>query len=190
MSELPHDAGPVLLRLARSAIAAGLRVTSWADDVPLKEDWLRSPGATFVTLTLGGDLRGCIGSLVAHQALGEDVRSNAVSAAFRDPRFPPLSVDEFKQVDIEVSVLSDPEPMTFSGKENALANLRPGVDGVILSARGHRATFLPQVWEELPDPSQFIAHLMRKAGLPADYWAPDIRIDRYQVTAFHEQVDD
>jgi len=153
---------------------------------PRHNPWLDAPGAAFVTLTQDGQLRGCIGSLVAHRSLRDDVASNALAAAFDDPRFPPLRADELARTRIEVSVLSQPVPMSFTSREDALSQLRPGVDGVVLGARGRRATFLPQVWEELPEPEQFIAHLFRKAGLPPTYWGDDVTISRYAVTAFIE----
>ena len=180
----PADAGPVLTGLARAAIAERLGGGRAApSDRP---EWLREPGAAFVTLTAAGRLRGCIGSLVAHRPLGEDVAANARAAAFDDPRFAPVRAGELAGLHIEVSVLSPPTPMTFAGKADALAQLRPGVDGVILKAGYHRATFLPQVWEELPEPEQFIAHLMAKAGLPAHHWDDGVSLDRYTVTAFDE----
>jgi len=186
---LPPDAGLVLTGLARAAIAKKLSLSGHSD-MPGHPDavspWLDAPGAVFVTLTQDGQLRGCIGSLVAHRTLREDVVSNAQAAAFGDPRFPPLRAGEFQGTHIEVSVLSEPEPMPFTSRDDALAQLRPGVDGVILSAGIHRATFLPQVWEELPDKEQFIGHLFRKSGLPANYWGDDVRISRYTVTAFEE----
>jgi len=181
---VPEDGGGVLTTLARSAIAAGLGLGAMRPtDSPA---WLREPGAAFVTLTRGGRLRGCIGSLVAHRPLGEDVASNARAAAFEDPRFPWMRAGELGAVAIEVSILGVPEPMAFDDRADALARLRPGVDGVILTAGHHRATFLPQVWEELPDPEEFIAHLLAKAGLPPSYWGDDVRLERYAVTAFHE----
>lgn len=201
MTTLPDNAGPVLLTLARTSIATALglndrgassprvKLVSDANNPPhdaSDEAWLSQPGASFVTLRIEGALRGCIGSLVAHQPLKEDVRRNARAAAFEDPRFYPLSKEEFEEIDIEVSVLSDPEPMHFTTREEALAMLRPGIDGVVLTASGRRATFLPQVWEELPDRELFIAHLMRKAGLPMDYWDDSVRIERYTVTAYDE----
>jgi len=183
MTALPDNAGVILTGLARNAIARTLGLDS--ADVP-NEEWLSQPGASFVTLRIDEALRGCIGSLVAYQRLGEDVRQNARSAAFEDPRFYPLSREEFEQVRIEVSVLSAPEPMPFSTREEALEKLRPGVDGVILSAARRRATFLPQVWEELPEKEEFIAHLLRKAGLSPTFWDDSVRIERYTVTAFDE----
>jgi len=201
MAPLPDDAGPVLLGLARSAIASTLglhdrvspnvrgKLVSGVNKATLdteNEPWLSEKGASFVTLRIEGELRGCIGSLVAYQPLKDDVRQNSRAAAFEDPRFYPLSVEEFDQIHIEVSVLSAPEPMEFSTREEALAMLRPGVDGVVLSAARRRATFLPQVWEELPDPEEFISHLLRKAGLPPTFWDDSVRIERYTVTAFEE----
>jgi len=204
MTELPEYAGPVLTGLARNAIATtlGLKdlvspnsrsklvssVNMPTPDVE-NEPWLSEKGASFVTLRIGGNLRGCIGSLVAYQPLKDDVRQNARAAAFEDPRFYPLSVKEFEQVHIEVSVLSAPEPMAFSSRDEALEKLRPGVDGVILTAGRRRATFLPQVWDELPDREEFISHLLMKAGLPPTFWDDSVRIERYTVAAFEEPED-
>jgi len=185
MTDLPPDAGPVLTSLARHSIAQRLHVDS---PTPAAPDWLDAPGASFVTLTQHNQLRGCIGSLQAWRSLGDDVTDNARSAAFRDPRFNPLQATELSVTAIEVSVLSAPEPMPFTSREDALAQLRPGIDGVILSALGSRATFLPQVWDELPDPEQFVRHLMRKAGLPPTYWGDDVAISRYTVAAFHDET--
>jgi AmmeMemoRadiSam system protein A len=186
--ELPSGIGPVLTGLARRAIGQRLGVAVAVGETPTAEvaAALEAPGAAFVTLTLGGQLRGCIGSLVAHRPLADDVADNAVAAAFRDPRFPELSVAEFEPLHVEVSVLSAPQPMVFGSQAEALAALRPGVDGVIFEAGWARSTFLPQVWEQLPEPEVFMAHLKRKAGLPAAYWGPDVRLSRYTVTAFEE----
>ncbi len=150
---------------------------------------LSDPGATFVTLTIGGQLRGCIGSLVAHRPLGQDVVANAVSAAFRDPRFPPLSTEEFEDVDVEVSQLTAPQPLWEAGdapsEPAALDMLRPHVDGVVIQYGNHRATFLPQVWDQLPDPVEFMTHLKAKAGLPANFWSRNIQVQTYQVSEHH-----
>ena len=183
----PADAGLVLLPLARAAIARHL-----GPDEPAAPDapWLDAPGACFVTLTSGrapgGALRGCIGSLEARRPLREDVEANAVAAACRDPRFPPLGRAELDDVVMEVSVLSAPTALPAADEAELLARLRPGVDGVVLSACGRRATFLPQVWEQLPDPADFLARLRRKAGLPADYWGRDVVVETYTVTAWQE----
>ncbi len=183
----------VLPTLARNALAAHFGLPERAA-FP-REDGLRGavnpeilqkPGACFVTLTRDGALRGCIGSLEACRPLLDDLRSNALAAALRDPRFPPLTAVELPDVDIEVSVLGTPQALVFSSEAEALAQLHPGIDGVILMAGGRRATFLPQVWEQLPDPAEFIGRLKQKAGLPASYWGPDIRLAIYPVLAIHE----
>jgi len=180
----PDDAGPVLTGLARAAIEQRLDLRD--DLVADRPEWLREPGASFVTLTLDGRLRGCIGSLVAHRPLGQDVASNAQAAAFADPRFRPLRAADVDLVRVEVSVLGPSEPIVFTDRADALRQLRPGVDGVILDAGWHRATFLPQVWDELPDPDEFLRHLLAKADLPPDRWDATIRLARYGVTAFAE----
>ncbi len=182
----PHDAeqGRLLVALARNAIARKLRQSPSTDDQ--HPAWLDEPGAVFVTLTQHGGLRGCIGSLEAHRSLREDIQANAQAAAFDDPRFPPLSEDELDTTRVEVSILSRPEPMHFRDETDFLTQLRPGIDGVILEYGWHRATFLPQVWEQLPEPRQFMANLKRKAGLSADFWSNEIRISRYSVEKFKE----
>jgi len=179
------DVGLALTNLARYSIATALRVPA---PVPADHVWLAAPGASFVTLTQHGQLRGCIGSLQAWRSLRDDVVSNARAAALHDPRFAALKPTELAVTRIEVSVLSAPEPLDFSSREDALAKLRPGIDGVILSASGSRATFLPQVWDELPTPDVFISHLLRKAGLSPSYWSDGIRLSRYTVTAFAEDA--
>nr|NLI50333.1 AmmeMemoRadiSam system protein A [Propionibacterium sp.] len=181
---IPADAGAVLVPLARFAIEDRLGLTRGR--AAPTASWLGEPGATFVTLTKHGELRGCIGSLEAWRGVGEDVASNARAAAFRDPRFPPVRADEVADLRVEVSLLSPATPLTFVDEADAVAQLRPGVDGVILSAAGRRGTFLPQVWEQLPEPGLFLAHLKRKAGLPASYWGPDVRLERYTVTKWTE----
>ena len=175
--------GSTLLQLARSAIAH--RFAGPAPVIPAQPE-LAAPGATFVTLTLGGELRGCIGSLNAHRPLGQDVRDNAVSAALRDPRFPPLTAAEFASVQVEVSLLTEPDFIEFRDEADALAQLVPGRDGVIFFNGCQRATFLPQVWEQLPEPRQFMAALKQKARLPVDFWGPNVMIARYQVQKWHE----
>src|SRR5450830_328878 len=161
---VPDDAGDVLLSAARTAIAQALAATSSHLGTP--PAWALEPGACFVTLTENGRHRGCIGSLAARRPLLEDVRANAVAAATRDPRFPPMTPDELPAVAVEVSVLSAPRPLPVSSLREAYAALRPGVDGVILeTGTWHRTTFLPQVWQDLPDPVQFLQHLWLKAGV-------------------------
>jgi AmmeMemoRadiSam system protein A len=147
---------------------------------------LHLPGATFVTLTRQGELRGCIGSLEAYRLLDQDVRENARAAAFRDRRFAPLSAGELAAIRVEVSLLTPAEPISFATEEDAVRQLRPGIDGVILESDRHRGTFLPQVWEQLPDPWEFMSELKRKAGLAEDSWSKDMRLYRYQVQKWSE----
>jgi len=175
--------GQVLLKLAREAIAAQFGTPR---ATPAEEAWLLAPGATFVTLTEKGQLRGCIGSLQAYRPLLEDVRANAVAAAFRDPRFTPLHEVELLHISIEVSVLTPAEPIAFDSETDALAQLRPGRDGVIFEYAHYRSTFLPQVWEQLPSPEGFMAQLKRKAGLPGDFWSPAVKLSRYRVQKWKE----
>jgi AmmeMemoRadiSam system protein A len=179
----PPRAGHVLIPLARAAIARELGL----DEPAIEEHpWTRRPGACFVTLMREGSLRGCIGTLRAHRPLAEDVRSNATGAAFRDPRFPPLKADEFPAVSIEVSLLTPLEPLRFADEPDALRQLRPGVDGVVFEYGRHTSTFLPQVWEGLREPADFLAHLKYKAGLPPDFWDREVRLSRYTVLKWRE----
>ena len=176
-------AGQILLPIARAAIARELgRTAEVAEDA----SFLRKPGATFVTLKQGDQLRGCIGSLQAYRPLLHDVKSNAVAAAFRDPRFPPLAAGELEATRVEVSLLSPQEPMAFEDEAHALAQLRPGVDGIVFEYGYHHSTFLPQVWEDLPDPVEFLGHLKQKAGLPPDFWDRDVKLSRYTVSNWKE----
>lgn len=191
MPDLPAEAGEVLCGLARRAIAARCGIaadvrTSAHRDLDGPRTWLDAPGASFVTLTRDGRLRGCIGSLTATRPLRDDVAANAVRAAFHDPRFAPLAADDLPRTRIEVSVLSAPEPFPVASRADAVSRLRPGVDGVILGYGSHRGTFLPQVWHQLPDPDDFLAALVRKAGLPDGWWDDTARLSRYTVTAFEE----
>jgi AmmeMemoRadiSam system protein A len=179
----PQDAGVVLLPLARAAIA---REIGRPLVTPEEAAWLREPGACFITLTYETRLRGCIGTLQAHRALGEDVRQNAVAAAFRDPRFKPLTATEFDGVEVEVSLLSALESVRFTDERDALQQLRVGVDGVIFQYGHHKSTFLPQVWRDYEEPAEFIAHLKYKAGLPPDFWDAEVKLSRYTVTKWRE----
>ena len=179
------ERGETLLKLARAEIASKL----WEGAAQnFTAAWLQEPGASFITLTREGELRGCIGSLEAHRPLEIDVRENAVAAAFHDPRFMPLSRGEFDAIRVEVSLLSPTEPLEVADEDAARAALRPHVDGVVFEYGHHRSTFLPQVWEQLPDPDEFLAYLKRKAGLPMDFWAEQVRLSRYTVTKWKEQV--
>ena len=176
--------GLALLTLARDAIAAHFGGVARSF---LEVDGLDAPGATFVTLTKDGDLRGCIGSLEAHRPLKADVRENAIHAAFHDPRFPPVTASELPGLRVEVSLLTAAEPLPVSSEVELRHRLRPGEDGVIFRVGQRRATFLPQVWEQLPTPGLFMARLKEKAGFPADYWSDDVHIERYGVRKWKEQ---
>jgi AmmeMemoRadiSam system protein A len=176
--------GAVLLAIAREAIEEQL---GGVPRPPCDEPWLREPAATFVTLRRGGDLRGCVGSIDARRALGDDVAHNALAAAFRDPRFPPLSRAELDGLEVEVSVLSPRHALAAASEAEAAAQLRPGIDGVYLEYGGTSATFLPQVWEQIPDPLAFLAELRRKAELPRRFWHPELRLTRYTVEKFHDE---
>lgn len=175
--------GRILLPIARAAIAGALNIPHSADE---SAGWLSEHGACFVTLTQEGELRGCIGTLQAHRPLLADVKNNAVAAALHDPRFMPLSRDEFDITEIEISLLSPTQAMSFRDEIDALTQLRPHVDGVVLEYQFYRSTFLPQVWEQLPHPQQFMAQLKRKAGLPEDFWHEELKLSRYSVTKWRE----
>ena len=180
---IPQDAGVTLLPIARAAIAQAL---GRPDSAPEGASWLREQAATFVTLMANGRLRGCIGSLQAHRPLLADLQANAAAAALRDPRFPALTLAELDAVEVEVSLLSAPQPMQFASEADLLGQLRPGIDGLIFSSAGHRGTFLPQVWAQLPQPTEFLAQLKRKAGLAPDYWSADVQVQRYTVRKWTE----
>lgn len=176
-----------LLTLARTSIAHGL---SKGHALPVKladyPDTLTQPRATFVTLERHGQLRGCIGMLEAIRPLVEDVAENAYAAAFRDPRFPPLRDAELADLQLHISILSPAEALSFDSEADLLAQIRPGIDGLILHDHGHRGTFLPSVWEQLPDKTQFLQHLKQKAGLPAHYWSETLLVSRYTTFMFGE----
>jgi hypothetical protein len=180
----PPDAGQVLLPLARTAIAAELRLVHPAS---AEQAWLRQEGASFITLMREGKLRGCIGTLRPHRTLADDVKANAIGAAFRDPRFTPLTVEEFAAISVEVSVLSALEPLSFGDEPGALKQLRAGVDGIVFQYGHHTSTFLPQVWEQFGEPADFLAHLKYKAGLPPDFWDPEVKLSRYSVFKWREK---
>ncbi|HEY5900656.1 MAG TPA: AmmeMemoRadiSam system protein B [Burkholderiales bacterium] len=175
-------AGSTLLGIARAAIEAKLFGSARSFEAP----WLEQAGATFVTLTRDGELRGCIGSLQAARPLRADVAENAVAAALGDPRFPPVTAAEWPGVRVEVSLLSQPKPLSFSDEADLLEQIQPGEDGLILEADGRRATFLPQVWESIPDKRLFLRELARKAGLAADVRLARCRISRYRVMKWKE----
>ncbi len=178
------ERGKILLPIARAAISRVLNVLHTADETA---PWLAEHGACFVTLTQSGVLRGCIGSLQAHRPLLADVKSNAVSAALHDPRFTPLRAEELDITTVEISLLSATREMVVRDEADALAQLRPNVDGIIFEYGRYRSTFLPQVWESLAQPRQFLSMLRRKAGLPDDFWAEGVKLSRYTVTKWSEK---
>ncbi len=159
-----------IVQIARQAIKDELTGQNTIDKEALIREFpeLAKNGAAFVTLTEHNALRGCIGSIVAHQPLIDDIIHNAKSAAFSDPRFTPLRPEEFDKLEIEVSILSEPKPLAYTDTEDLRAKIRPGIDGVILRLGGHQATYLPSVWEQLPNFDTFFMTLCQKAGLPAN----------------------
>ena len=177
------EAGNILLPIARAAIARELGREHLASE---DAHWLRDHGACFVTLRQDGRLRGCIGTLKAHRTLLDDVKANARSAAFRDPRFPPLARGELDSTRVEISLLSPLGAIVFENEAHALVQLRPGVDGVVFEYGYHQSTFLPQVWDDLPDAAEFLATLKQKAGLPPDFWDADVKLARYTVSKWSE----
>lgn len=179
----------ILLRnIAKEAVTYGLQNGLQGEHLPVDTGHfpqpLRELGASFVTLKISGELRGCIGSLEAHQPLVDNVAHNAYAAAFSDPRFPPLTEREFSQLEFHISVLTPSEPVTFGSEEDLLSQIRPGIDGLVLEEGRHRGTFLPAVWESLPSARQFLQQLKLKAGLPADYWSDSIKVSRYTTESF------
>lgn len=169
-----------LLDLAKVSIDHGLKTGKpFKPDLNDYPDELTVPRATFVTLLKRGELRGCIGMLDAVRPLAQDVAENAFSAAFKDYRFPPLTADESGDLEIHISILSLPEPIVFVSEQDLIAQMRPGVDGLILEEGFKRGTFLPSVWASLPDPVQFLRHLKQKAGLAANYWSDTVKVSRY-----------
>jgi uncharacterized protein len=174
-----------LLTLARASIDAALALGELAsyEGEPLDPE-LNRPGASFVTLRIGEDLRGCCGTVEATRPLHLDVWHNAWASAFADPRFPALTPDEWAGTGIEISVLSEPEPCAVRSESELLEVLRPGRDGVILQAGAKRSTFLPAVWEQLPEAREFIRHLKLKAGWPVDFWPPDMQVWLYTTESF------
>ncbi|WP_200335145.1 AmmeMemoRadiSam system protein A [Thiocystis violacea] len=184
-SHYDPDQRRVLLETAARSIAQGLERHVPMD--PQLSDYppaLCATRASFITLEIGHELRGCIGVLEACRPLIRDVAHNAFAAAFEDPRFPPLRAQEYPRLSIKVSVLSVPVPIDFASEADLVRQLKPGEDGLILRDARHRGTFLPSVWEQLPEPRDFLGHLKRKAGLPTDYWSDDIQVLRYGTESF------
>ncbi len=175
----------LLLQLATDSIACGLHYSKpLSINLQDYETELRQHRACFVTLHQHQQLRGCIGSLEAQRSLVQDVTENAYAAAFRDPRFNRLQDAEFDTISISISVLTPSTRIDFTSEKDLLDKIRPGVDGLILEETYHRGTFLPSVWEQLPDSVQFLQHLKLKAGLTADYWSKNIKISRYETESF------
>ncbi len=187
--KLTSDEKDILLSLAREALEIGVK----GEALPSLElgslpPRLQKLGASFVTLTINGNLRGCIGALEPYQPLAEDVREHAVAAALSDFRFPPVRPEELPDIHIEVSRLTTPEPLIYASPEDLLTRLRPGTDGVFLRDGSRRATFLPQVWEKVPDPAEFLDHLCQKMGAKSGLWRErQLQVSIYQVEEFHEQ---
>jgi len=187
--QLTAEEGHYLLSVARQTIEEALfqSMNEPAEDSGSSPKFSERRG-TFVTLTMGGQLRGCIGHIIPQESLIEGVKINAINAAFRDPRFKPLAREEFNKIQIEVSILTEPKPLAYQDEEDLLMKLRPGVDGLIIQKGARQATFLPQVWEQLPDKKAFLTHLCLKAGLDADEWKRgELRVSTYQVQAFEEE---
>lgn len=172
----------IILKVVDDAIKFGLEKNQILllrlTDYPKK---LRQLGASFVTIEIEKKLRGCMGTLEAYQPLIQDIAQNSYAAAFRDPRFYPLTVAEYPKITKHISILSPATPIIFTSEKDLLEKIRPGIDGLILSERGRRGTFLPAVWESLPTPELFFNHLKLKAGLPENYWSNTLTVSRYTV---------
>ncbi len=177
------DRGKILLLVARAAISSALGKVLAADERAI---WLQEKGACFVTLSQNQELRGCIGTLEAHRSLLADVKANAEAAALRDPRFTPLTLEELEFTSIEISLLSPMQALQFKSEQDAMAQLQPGIHGVVFEFEHYRSTFLPQVWEQLPSVHKFMANLKYKAGLPPDFWEEEVRLSYYTVTKWKE----
>jgi len=187
-NNLTQEEGRYLITVARKTIETRLFNQKDQDrsDENVSPKYSERRG-TFVTLTIDGHLRGCIGHIIPQESLIEGVRVNAINAAFRDPRFRPLSQQEWEKIKVEVSILTDPKPLQYSDADDLLNKLRPGIDGVIIKKGFSQATFLPQVWEQLPDKKEFLTHLCMKAGLDGSEWKRgELEVSTYQVQAFEE----
>ena len=186
---LTEEEGKRLVEMARKTIQKAL----FDPKNKSEPDFRGSPKfqerrGTFVTLTLNGALRGCIGHIIPQESVIDGVRLNAMNAAFRDPRFRPLSQRELEEVKVEVSILTEPKPLPYTDANDLLSKLRPGIDGLIIRRGYHQATFLPQVWKQLPGKKDFLTHLCLKAGLAGDAWVyNELEVQTYQVQAFEEE---
>jgi len=181
-----QDEQKILESIVKQSILNGLECHS-----PLKvnvadyTEALQRKKASFVTLNINNELRGCIGTLSPHCPLVKDIAHNAYAAAFQDPRFPNLDKQEYKQLQYHISILSDTSPIQFDSEQSLLSQIRPGVDGLVLKEHHQQGTFLPSVWEQLPEPEMFLQHLKHKAGLPANYWSKTLQVYRYTVESYH-----
>jgi len=186
---LSEDEGKYLLGVARETIKNRL-----GNIEEPQINWKKIPEkfqerlGTFVTVTIEDNLRGCIGHIIPRESLMEGIKENAINAAFKDPRFHPLTKEEFDRIEIEISILISPQELSYSGAEDLLKKLRPGIDGVIIKKGFYEATFLPQVWEQLSEKEEFLSHLCLKAGLSPDSWKKEkLHVSTYQVQAFEEK---
>lgn len=189
--QLTEGEKQTLLRLAREAMECAVRGQALPPlEIQTLTPILQENGASFVTLTIDSDLRGCIGALEAYQPLADDVREHAVAAALHDPRFPPVREIELNSIKLEISRLTAPHLLEYSSSADLLQKLNPHVDGVILKDSFRRATFLPQVWEQIPDPAEFLGHLCQKMGVRSTLWQDaKLQVYIYQVEEFHETND-
>lgn len=181
--QLSEQQGRALARYAREVIASALGGRTPA---PPEFEGAHEPAATFVTLRQGKRLHGCMGSLVPHEPLLDDVAHNAGAAAFVDPRAMPIELSDVSRLGVEVTLLGPLQAIEFHDEASAIEALRPGVDGVVLVWRGRRGTLLPQVWRDLPDPAEFLANVKLKAGLSMDFWAPDVKLFRYEAHKYED----
>jgi AmmeMemoRadiSam system protein A len=186
-NQLTEEEGRYLLQVARKTIEKALfKQEGEIEEGPTSEKYQEKRG-TFVTLNSDGNLRGCIGHIIPGETLIEGIRINAINAAFRDPRFPPLNKKEWPHIKIEISILTEPKQLAYKNADDLLAKLRPGIDGVILKKDFRQSTFLPQVWEQLPDKEEFLTHLCLKGGMNAYAWKKEkLEVSTYQVQAFEE----
>ena len=176
-----------LLTVARTSIQHGLtKGRAFSPQITEYPTNLQAVRASFVTLNIAGELRGCIGTATARLPLVSDVAQHAYAAAFSDPRFPPLTQTEFSQITLHISILNPPEPMQFDSEAALLQQLQPYIDGLILRAQTQQALFLPVVWEVLPEPTQFMQRLKLKAGLPSDYWSNTLQAERFTTESIEE----
>jgi AmmeMemoRadiSam system protein A len=190
-TDLTENQGQILVRLARATIAARLGLADTISKLipgnSLADPAFQEQRGTFVTLKIRNQLRGCMGCLTPSESILAGIQRNATNAAFNDPRFPPLTAPELAEAEIEISILTNPRELEYSDGSDLLKKLRPNIDGVIISKGMARATFLPQVWEQLPRTEDFLGHLCRKAGLSPDAWQKgELGVAIYQVQYFHE----